>query len=127
MFKFITKQFLYGRFYLWLKPRLSGIFLSIILLILVFYIHSEYLNYIEFKSKYLDLKPENQKSYIGLSFILKNFFILSIVIGYLYFYKTMNKTEKSISKTQEILKEDLQKNERASSLEEFMSDEEIDR
>ena len=127
MFKFITKQFLYGRFYLWLKPRLSGIFLSIILLILVFYIHSEYLNYIEFKSKYLDLKPENQKSYIGLSFILKNFFILSIVIGYLYFYKTMNKTEKSISKTQEVLKEDVQKNERASSLEEFMSDEEIDR
>tara|TARA_B110000977_G_C10772110_1_gene375088 strand:+ start:267 stop:650 length:384 start_codon:yes stop_codon:yes gene_type:complete len=127
MFKFITKQFLYGRFYLWLKPRLSGIFLSIILLILVFYIHSEYLNYIEFKSKYLDLKPENQKSYIGLSFVLKNFFILSIVIGYLYFYKTMNKTEKSISKTQEVLKEDVQKNERASSLEEFMSDEEIDR
>ena len=127
MFKFITKQFLYGRLYLWLKPRLNGIFLSIILLILVFYIHSEYLNYIEFKSKYLDLKPENQKSYIGLSFVLKNFFILSIVIGYLYFYKTMNKTEKSISKTQEVLKEDVQKNERASSLEEFMSDEEIDR
>ena len=92
MFKFFTKQFLYGRVYLWLKERLSGILLTLILLILVFYSHSEYLNYIEFKSK-------NQGSYIGLSFIIKNTLILAIVFGYLYFYRTINKTKDSIDKT----------------------------
>ena len=50
MFKWLGKQFAYGRIYLWAKERLSGILLTLILLILVFYIHSEYLNYIEFKS-----------------------------------------------------------------------------
>ena len=35
MFKFITKQFLYGQVFLWLKPRLSGLFLVIILIISV--------------------------------------------------------------------------------------------
>ena len=65
MFKWLGKQFAYGRIYLWAKERLSGLLLTIILLILVFYIHSEYLNYIEFKS-------ENEATYIGLSFVIKN-------------------------------------------------------
>jgi len=120
MLKWITKQFLYGRAFLWLKPRFDIIFLSIVLLILVSYIHDEYLRFVEFESK-------NQGSYIGLSFIVKNFLILLIAIGYFYFYKTINKTEKSINRTQEIIKEDVNKNERVSSLEEFLSDEEIDR
>ena len=122
MFKFFTKQFLYGRVYLWIKERLSGILLTLILLILVFYIHSEYLNYIEFKSK-------NQGSYIGLSFIIKNTLILAIVFGYLYFYRTINKTKDSIDKTKEIIKEDknIDGKERVKSLDEFLSDDEIDR
>ena len=122
MFKFFTKQFLYGRVYLWIKERLSGILLTLILLILVFYIHSEYLNYIEFKSK-------NQGSYIGLSFIIKNTLILAIVFGYLYFYRTINKTKDSIDKTKEIIKEDknIDDKERVKSLDEFLSDDEIDR
>ena len=122
MFKFFTKQFLYGRVYLWIKERLSGILLTLILLILVFYIHSEYLNYIEFKSK-------NQGSYIGLSFIIKNTLILAIVFGYLYFYRTINKTKDSIDKTKEIIKEDKNTDgkERVKSLDEFLNDDEIDR
>ena len=120
MLKFFTKQFLYGRIYLWLKPRLSGIFFCFILIILVFYIHNEYLNYIEFKSK-------NDGNYIGASFLIKNFLIFSIFLGYIYFYKTINKTEKSINKTHEILKEDSKKNEAVTSLDEFLSDEEIDK
>ena len=122
MFKFFTKQFLYGRVYLWIKERLSGILLTLILLILVFYIHSEYLNYIEFKSK-------NQGSYIGLSFIIKNTLILAIVFGYLYFYRTINKTKDSIDKTKEIIKEDknIDGKERVKSLDEFLNDDEIDR
>ena len=82
MLKWLGKQFAYGRIYLWAKERLSGILLTLILLILVFYIHSEYLNYIEFKSK-------NLGSSIGLSFVIKNILILAIVFGYLYFYRTI--------------------------------------
>ena len=122
MFKFFTKQFLYGRVYLWLKESLSGILLALILLILVFYIHSEYLNYVEFKSK-------NQGSYIGLSFIIKNTLILVIVFGYLYFYRIISKTKKSIKETKEIIKEEnkLDDKEKVKSLDEFLSDDEIDR
>ena len=122
MFKWLSKQLAYGRIYLWAKERLSGILLTLILLILVFYIHSEYLNYIEFKSK-------NLGSYIGLSFVIKNILILAIVFGYLYFYRTINKTKKSIKLTKKIIKEEkkLDDKEKVKSLDEFLSDEEIDR
>ena len=46
MFKFIGKQFFLGQIYNWAKERLSGLLLTIILLILVLYIHSQYLNFI---------------------------------------------------------------------------------
>ena len=122
MFKWLGKQFAYGRLYLWAKERLSGLLLTIILLILVFYIHSEYLNYIEFQTS-------NDANYIGLSFIIKNTLILSIVFGYIYFYKKINQTKVSIKETKEtIIKENKTNNkERVTSLEEFLTDEEIDR
>ena len=122
MFTWLGKQFVYGRIYLWAKERLSGILLTLILLILVFYIHSEYLNYIEFKSK-------NLGSYIGLSFVIKNILILVIVFGYLYFYRTINKTKQSIKHTKQVIKEEqkLDDKERVKSLDEFLSDDEIDR
>ena len=122
MFKWLGKQFAYGRIYLWAKERLSGILLTLILLILVFYIHSEYLNYIEFKSK-------NLGSYIGLSFVIKNILILAIVFGYLYFYRTINKTKQSIKLTKQVIREDnnIDDKERVKSLDEFLSDDEIDR
>ena len=122
MFKFITKQFLYGKVYLWLKERLSGLLLALILLILVFYIHSEYLNFIEFNAK-------NEGSYVGLSFIIKNTLILTIVFGYIYFYRTINQTKESIKETKEtIIKENkTDDKERVSSLDQFLEDDEIDR
>ena len=122
MFKWLSKQLAYGRIYLWAKERLSGILLTLILLILVFYIHSEYLNYIEFKSK-------NLGSYIGLSFVIKNILILAIVFGYLYFYRTINKTKESIKHTKQVIREDnnIDSKERVKSLDEFLSDDEIDR
>ena len=43
MFKFLTKQFLYGRLYLWLKERIGGILLLAISIFLIFYFHNEYL------------------------------------------------------------------------------------
>ena len=122
MFKFITKQFLYGKVYLWLKERLSGLLLALILLILVFYIHSEYLNFIEFNAK-------NDGNYVGLSFIIKNTLILGIVFGYIYFYRTIGKTKESIKETKDtIIKENrTDGKEKVSSLDQFLEDDEIDR
>ena len=122
MFKWLGKQFAYGRLYLWAKERLSGLLLAVILLILVTYIHSQYLNYIEFKSN-------NEGSYIGISFIIKNTLILAIVFGYIYFYRKINQTKVSIKETKEtIIKESkTDDKERVSSLDQFLEDEEIDR
>jgi len=122
VFKFLTKQFLYGRIYLWLKPRLSGLFLVIILIISVFYFHSEYLKFVEFSSK-------NQHSYLGLSFIIKNSLIVLIILGYFYFYRTLNKTKDSIKQTQELIKKDivLDSSQKVKSLDDFLTDDEINR
>ena len=122
MFKFLTKQFLYGQIFLWLKPRLSGLFLFIILIISVFYFHSEYLKFVEFSSK-------NQHSYLGLSFVIKNSLIVLIILGYFYFYRTLNKTKDSIKQTQELIKKDkvLDNNQKVKSLDDFLSDDEINR
>ena len=97
-------------------------FLTAILLILVFYIHGEYLNYFEFKS-------QNDGSYIGLSFIIKNILIIGIVLGYLFFYKTMNKTKLSIKETKEnIIKESNNKDkEKVTSLDQFLNSDELDK
>lgn len=122
MFKFLTKQFLYGQVFLWLKPRLNGLFLVIILIISVFYFHSEYLKFVEFSSK-------NQHSYLGLSFIIKNSLIVLIILGYFYFYRTLKKTKDSIKQTQELIKKDkvLDNNQKVKSLDDFLSDDEINR
>ena len=122
MFKWLGKQFIYGRIYLWAKERLSGLLLALILLILVFYIHSEYLKYIEFKSK-------NQTGSIGLSFVIKNSLIFVIVFGYIYFYRTINQTKKSIQETKEIIKKESKNDdkEKVTSLDQFLKDDEIDR
>ena len=122
MIKWFGKQFILGQIFYWAKERLSGLLLTIILLILVFYIHSQYLNYIEFKSN-------NDANYIGISFIIKNTLILAIVFGYIYFYRTIGKTKDSIKETKEtIIKENkTDGKERVSSLDQFLEDDEIDR
>ena len=122
MFKFITKQFFYGQIFHWLKPRLSGIFFSVILIILVVYLHNEYLKFVEFNNK-------NQHDYLGLSFIIKNGLIILIFIGYYYFHRTLRKTKESIKQTQEIIKKDSvsNSNEKVKSLNDFLSDDEINR
>lgn len=122
MIKWLAKQFAYGRIYLWAKENLSSLLLAIILLILVFYIHSEYLNYIEFKSN-------NNANYIGTSFIVKNSLILAIVFGYFYFFRKINQTKKSIQDTKETIIRESKDNdkEKVKSLDEFLEDEEINR
>ena len=120
MFKFLTKQFLYGRLYLWLKERIGGILLFTIAIFLIFYFHNEYLNYVEYKTKF-------EESYIGLSFIIKNILILLIAGGYFYFYFFLNKANKSIKEDKEVPKQATTENneEMVNSLDEFLEDDEL--
>ena len=119
MFKWATKQFLYGRIYLWAKERLSGIFFTLIIIFLIFYLHSEYLKYVEFKEK-------TSENYIGLSFIIKNALILIVTFSYFYFYSFLNKAKKAIKKNEENIKQP-NDGEMVDSLDNFLEDDEIDR
>ena len=67
MLKFLTKQLLYGRLYLWLKERIGGILFLFIAIFLVIYFHNEYLNYVEYKNKF-DIHQD------GLNFTKSYFF-----------------------------------------------------
>tara|TARA_Y100000816_G_C25902107_1_gene470593 strand:- start:168 stop:539 length:372 start_codon:yes stop_codon:yes gene_type:complete len=121
MIKFLTKQFLYGRLYLWAKERLSGIFLGIVIIFLIIYIHSEYLNYVEFKEK-------SSNSYVGISFIIKNTLILLVALGYFYFYSILGKTKKLIEDDENIPnKKRENETERVENLDYFLNDDEINR
>jgi len=79
MFKFLTKQLIYGRIYLWIKDKLGAILFLFISIFLIIYFHNEYLKYIEYKVKFAE-------SYVGLSFVIKNILILLVAGGYFYFY-----------------------------------------
>ena len=90
MFKFLTKQLIYGRIYLWVKDKLGAILFLFISIFLIIYFHNEYLKYIEYKVKFTE-------SYVGLSFVIKNILILLVAGGYFYFYFIL-RNNKKISK-----------------------------
>ena len=92
MFQFLTKLFIYRQIYNFIKERIAGISFTAILIFLIIYIHSEYLNYVEFKEK-------TSANYIGLSFIIKNSLILIVTLSYFYFYRFLSKAKKTIEKT----------------------------
>ncbi len=119
MFKFLTKQFLYGRLYLWIKERIGGILFLFIAIFLVIYFHNEYLNYVEYKNKF-------DGGYIGLSFIIKNTLILIVAFIYFYFYSFLNRAKKSIKKNEEHA-EQKNESEMVDSLDQFLEDDEINR
>ena len=119
MIKFFVKQFLYGRFYLWIKSNLGRASFFVVIIFLIFYFHSEYL-------KYVDLRENSSNSYIGLSFIIKNFLIIIVTFSYLYFYFFLGKTVKSI----EISQENIKKNDglnSTDSLDFFLNDDELNK
>ncbi len=119
MIKFILKQFLYGRFYLWIKSNLGRAFFFLVIIFLIFYFHSEYL-------KYVDLRENSSNSYIGLSFIIKNLLIIIVTFSYLYFYFFLGKTVKSIEISQENIKKNDELN-HVDSLDFFLNDDEINK
>ena len=93
MFKFLTKQLIYGRIYLWVKDKLGAILFLFISIFLIIYFHNEYLNYIEYKEKFAE-------SYVGLSFVIKNILILLVAGGYFYFYFVLGRNKKISKKNQ---------------------------
>ena len=124
MFKFLTKQFIYGRIYLWVKDKLGAILFLFISIFLIIYFHKEYLNYIEYKEKFAE-------SYVGLSFVIKNILILLVAGGYFYFYFVLGRNKKSIeeksNQKQASVKEESKSSEMVDSLDEFLSDDELNK
>ena len=124
MFKFLTKQFIYGRIFLWIKDKLGAILFLFISIFLIIYFHNEYLNYIEYKEKFAE-------SYVGLSFVIKNILILLVAGGYFYFYFVLGRNKKSIeeksNQKQASVKEESKSSEMVDSLDEFLSDDELNK
>ena len=124
MFKFLTKQFIYGRIYLWIKDRLGAILFLSISIFLIIYFHNEYLKYIEYKEKFAE-------SYVGLSFVIKNILILLVAGGYFYFYFVLGRNKKNIeeksNQKQASIKEESKTSEMVSTLDEFLNDDELNR
>ena len=121
MFQFLTKLFIYRQIYNFIKERIVGISFTAIMIFLIIYIHSEYLNYVEFKEK-------TSANYIGLSFIIKNSLILIVTLSYFYFYRFLSKAKKTIEKTEvnSYLNKDDQ-SERIDDLNYFLNEDEINR
>ena len=124
MFKFLTKQFIYGRIYLWIKDKLGAILFLSISIFLIIYFHNEYLKYIEYKEKFAE-------SYVGLSFVIKNILILLVAGGYFYFYFVLGRNKKSIedksNQKQASVKEESKSSDMVSSLDEFLNDDELNK
>ena len=121
MIQFLTKLFIYRQIYNFIKERIVGISFTAILIFLIIYIHSEYLNYVEFKEK-------TSANYIGLSFIIKNSLILIVTLSYFYFYRFLSKAKKTIEKTEVNSNQNKDdKSERIDDLNYFLNDDEINR
>ena len=114
MVKFFVKQFLYGRVYLWLKPKIYGL-LFLLLAISSIYLHDEYL-------RYLEINDDNYL--VGLSFVIKNILIICLVIGYLIFQYFLNKSKDKIEKLE---REIIDNQNCVSSLDQFLEPEELNR
>jgi len=121
MIQFITKLFIYRQIYNFIKERIVGISFTAIMIFLIIYIHSEYLNYVEFKEK-------TSANYIGLSFIIKNSLILMVTLSYFYFYRFLSKAKKKIENNEiNFFQNKDDGSERIDDLDYFLNDDEINR
>ena len=121
MFQFLTKLFIYRQIYNFIKERIVGLSFTAILIFLIIYIHSEFLNYVEFKEK-------TSANYIGLSFIIKNSLILIVTLSYFYFYRFLSKAKKTIEKTEVNSNQNKDdQSERIDDLNYFLNEDEINR
>ena len=108
--KLLSKQFILGRVFFWIKPKLSAFLLLLLVVGLTIYIHSQYLSYIEYTQR-ISAKDFG----IGVSFIIKNTIIILAIIIYLIFTFMLNKAKPNQIKKVEITNKE-NDNERTDSL-----------
>ena len=108
--KLLSKQFILGRVFFWIKPKLSAFLLLLLVVGLTIYIHSQYLSYIEYTQR-ISAKDFG----IGVSFIIKNTIIILAIIIYLIFTFMLNKAKPNQTKKIEITNKE-NDNERTDSL-----------
>jgi len=108
--KLLSKQFILGRVFFWIKPKLSAFLLLLLVVGLTIYIHSQYLSYIEYTQR-ISAKDFG----IGVSFIIKNAIIILAIIIYLIFTFMLNKAKPNQIKKLEIINKE-NDNERTDSL-----------
>ena len=108
--KLLSKQFILGRVFFWIKPKLSAFLLLLLVVGLTIYIHSQYLSYIEYTQR-ISAKDFG----IGVSFIIKNTIIILAIIIYLIFTFMLNKAKPNQTKKIEITNKE-NNNERTDSL-----------
>lgn len=89
MLNFILKSTLLLKIYFWLKPRLFNLTVLIFSIIIISYVHSEYISWVEISEK---------KILLGYSYIIKNILIL---IAILIYFLTSKKQTKSIDELNE--------------------------
>lgn len=85
MLNFILKSTLLLKIYFWLKPRLFNLSVLIFTIIIISYVHGEYISWIEISEK---------KIFLGYSYIFKNILILLSIL--IYFLVTKNMTKNQI-------------------------------
>ena len=114
--KFLTKQFLIGKLWLWIKPKIHGLLILTLIIFLIIYVHGEYLAFIE-----ISQSVNSQEYFLGTSFLLKNGLILLAIIIYLSFVILVKRTH-TIEKPKIGQKTEKEKSEKAENLD-FLLDE----
>ena len=114
--KFLTKQFLIGKLWLWIKPKIHGLLILTLIIFLIIYVHGEYLAFIE-----ISQSVNSQEYFLGASFLLKNGLILLAIIIYLSFVILVKRTH-TVEKPKIAQKTEKEKSEKAENLD-FLLDE----
>ena len=114
--KFLTKQFLIGKLWLWIKPKIHGLLILTLIIFLIIYVHGEYLAFIE-----ISQSVNSQEYFLGTSFLLKNGLILLAIIIYLSFVILVKRTH-TVEKSKIAQKTEKEKSEKAENLD-FLLDE----
>ena len=84
----LFKLKIYYDIYKWIKPRAFGFIILISSILIIIYLHSEYISWVEISGN---------KFFLGKSYIIKNALILILIIS--YFILNKNKKYKSPSKS----------------------------
>ncbi len=100
MLNFILKSTLLLKIYFWLKPRLLNLSVLIFSIIIISYVHSEYISWVEISEK---------KILLGYSYILKNVLILLAILIYFLTSKKQTKTIEELNEKYEHINADRKK------------------